>query len=304
MTPEERTWAAALDAYRQFIMVEKGLSAHSCESYLHDVARCAAYFEACGMPGPGQADTEQLRAFLRYLTEECFLGSRSLARNLSALRSFFGWLLAEEWIAADPSEHIDLPKLGRYLPQALSAGEIQQMLDTWGGEAPSALRNKALIEVLYSSGLRVSELTQLRLSHVYAEEGVLKVLGKGSKERFTPIGEPALAALARYLAEVRARQAVQRKAADIVFLNARGGPLSRVSVYTIVREAALKAGLAQEVSPHTLRHSFATHLIEGGADLRAVQEMLGHASITTTEIYLHLDRRHLREVYAKYHPRS
>ncbi|TAE50368.1 MAG: tyrosine recombinase [Bacteroidetes bacterium] len=295
------TWNQSLEEYRKYLAIERGLATLSREAYLHDIARLADYArENPQMALPEQVMLADLRTFLQWLAEKCLLGERSLARNVSAIRSFFRFLSTDQLIPLDPAELLDTPRFGRSLPEVLSAEEVESLIRAVP-PGKSLLRNRAIIEVLYSSGLRVSELVNLSLSRIYKADEILRIKGKGSKERLVPIGQPALAALEAYLAE--ARPAPKKGFEDAVFLNAKGSRLSRISVFTIIKQAALAAGIDREVSPHTLRHSFATHLIEGGADLRAVQEMLGHVSITTTELYLHVEREYLREVFHRFHPR-
>jgi integrase/recombinase XerD len=223
-----------------------------------------------------------------------------LARNFAAIRSLHGFLVRELLLETDITEQLATPKFLQYLPTVLAVAEIESILDAFPADTALNLRNRAILEVLYGCGLRVSELVGLAWRNIYAEEGFIQVRGKGSKERLIPIGEPALEAIAHYRP---LRAAPKAGSEDIVFLNKNGGTLSRQMVFLVVKEACMRAGIIKNVSPHTFRHSFATHLIEGGADLRAVQEMLGHESITTTEIYLHTDREYLREVLAMYHPR-
>ncbi len=232
------------------------------------------------------------------------LSPYSQARMVSGLKSFFKFLVYEEVIVKDPSSLLESPKLGRKLPDVLNFPEIESLLNAIDLSKPEGTRNRAMVETLYSSGLRVSELTELKISNVHDDIGFLKVMGKGSKERLVPIGREALKHIKLYLDHVRLHHNVKKGFEDHLFLNKRGGSLSRVMVFIIIKELAIQIGLKKNIGPHTFRHSFATHLIEGGADLRAVQEMLGHESITTTEIYTHLDRDYLKQVITDYHPRS
>lgn len=249
-------------------------------------------------------DTAHLTEFILWLNE-LGLGARSQARLLSALKTFYKYLLTEELIATDPTELLEGPRLARKIPEVLSYEEIQAMLMAIDLSEPHGVRNRAMLETLYASGLRVSELTDLRLSNLFLDIGFIKVIGKGDKERIVPIGEEAIKHLKLYLDGIRRLQPnIHKDAENIVFLNRRGKKLSRIMVFMIVKECAELAGIQKNVSPHTLRHSFATHLIEGGADLRAVQEMLGHESILTTEIYTHLDTDFLRETVLQFHPRN
>ena len=305
MSDAVSSWSEALREYAVYLSIERRVADNSQEAYLRDVSRYADFAQQQqGCAHPGAVTQEDVHQFLVFLTEGCLLSGRSLARNLSSVRSFHRFLYSDNLTPQDPTEQVDLPRFGRKLPDVLSVPEIEALLDAVDLTHPQGLRNRAIVEILYGSGLRVSELTGLRRSAIYVEEGFLRILGKGSKERLVPIGGPALDWLLRYLREVRLAQPAARDSEDTVFLNRRGRPLSRVMVFHIVRDLARAAGLDRDISPHIFRHSFATHLIEGGADLRAVQEMLGHASITTTEIYLHLDREYLREVHALYHPRK
>ena len=299
------TWDQALKEYQLYLTLERSIAENSRIAYRHDVRRYQLYAtEIMDVPGPEQMTLDGLREFLTFLMQECLLGERSLARNISTLRSFHGFLLADGGLAHDPSEKVGLPRFGRKLPVVLSVEEIEALLAAIDPETPQGIRTRAMLEVLYSSGLRVSELTGLALSRLYPEEGFIKIFGKGSKERLVPVGEPALEHLRHYLSAVRSQLHIQKGHEDFAFLNQKGRRLSRISVFTAVKDLAALAGIHKNVSPHTFRHSFATHLIEGGADLRAVQEMLGHESITTTEIYLHMDREYLREIHAEFHPRK
>lgn len=299
------TWHEALKEYQLYLQIERGIATSTLEAYLRDLERYASHMEAVmEKGGPETITRDDLLEFLQYLAEECFLGNRSLARNISAIRSFHSFLLADEFMEHDPSELLELPNFAKKLPTVLSVAEVESLIEAVDMDNPQGLRNRAMIEVLYAGGLRVSELINLALSRLYLEEGFVKILGKGRKERLVPIGQPATEAIRQYVREVRINQAVAAGNEDFLFLNRRGKGLSRVMVFHIVKALVQKADIQKKVSPHTFRHSFATHLIEGGADLRAVQDMLGHESITTTEIYLHMDREYLREVHALYHPRK
>ena len=298
-------WDPAIKEYERYLTVERGMSPHTREAYLRDIQRFSHYGqEILELDSPALIKLDHLREFLTWLVQDCFLGERSLARNQSALRSFYGFLLTDGLTEDDPSLLLESPRFGQKLPTVLSIPEVEALLQAVDTSKPLGIRNRAMLELLYASGLRVSELIGLELSRVYFEEGFLQILGKGRKERLVPTGQPALAWLKRYLSEVRLEQKIQPGHEDIVFLNRRGKKLTRVMVFHIVKALLPLTDIQKNVSPHTFRHSFATHLIEGGADLRAVQEMLGHESITTTEIYLHLDREYLREVFALYHPRK
>ncbi|MCI4671059.1 MAG: site-specific tyrosine recombinase XerD [Bacteroidia bacterium] len=299
------SWDNALKEYEIYLGIEKGLAELSRKAYMRDLARYSFYAEEIlELSSPDQVTLEYLREFVVYLIQDCFLTERSLARNISSIRSFHNFLLRDELVEGDPSSLLELPRLSQKLPVVLNYEEIEKLFSVMDVDTPLGLRNRALLEVLYSCGLRVSELISLQLSRIYRKEGFVQILGKGSKERLVPIGRPALEWIEKYEIEVRNKQKIQPGNEDFVFLNRRGKALSRVMIFNIVKEAALAAGINKNISPHTFRHSFATHLVEGGADLRAIQEMLGHESITTTEIYLHMDTEYLREVFQLYHPRK
>ncbi|AYA38812.1 site-specific tyrosine recombinase XerD [Hymenobacter oligotrophus] len=297
-------WTLCLKQFQGYLRLEKSLSGHSVEAYVRDVDKLRQYLDLSKLPArPDQVTSRIIRDFLAWLGE-LGLTATSQARTLSGLRAFYKFLLIEDLATQDPTDTVDSPKLGRKLPDTLAYEEVVQLLDAIDLSTNEGTRNRAMLEVLYSSGLRVSELIGLRLSNIYVDQGFVRVLGKGSKERLVPIGRDALKHLGFYLEGVRCHLDIQHGSEDIVFLNRRGGGMSRVMVFNIIKDTAAKAGIRKTISPHTFRHSFATHLIEGGADLRAVQEMLGHESITTTEIYTHLDRDYLRQVITAFHPRS
>jgi len=296
-------WKSAKNGFKAFLKIERSLSPHSVEAYLSDVQQLAIFLEESA-PGTNPLNVTQahIQAFIERLNA-LELSARTQSRFLSGLRAFYRYLFIEEAIVQDPMELIDGPKLDRKLPEVLSYDEIQNMIQCIDLSYPHGIRNKAIIETLYACGLRVSELTGLRISHLYRDIGFVKVLGKNDKERLVPIGSQALKHIGYYLdGERRGMTNVQPGNQDILFLNRRGKGLSRVMVFNIVKDLARLAGIKKKVSPHTFRHSFATHLVEGGADLRAVQEMLGHASITTTEIYTHMDTDYLRETILSFHP--
>ena len=298
------TWPVAIKQFQGYLRLEKSLSPNSVEAYVRDITKLQQFLvlEQRHL-GPVQVDTPVLRAFLATL-QGLGLSATSQARTLSGLKAFYSFLIMEDLLKLDPTDTLEAPKTGRHLPDTLSYPEIEQLLAIIDLSTDEGLRARALLEVLYSSGLRVSELCDLRLSNMYPELGFVKVVGKGNKERLVPIGREALKHLNFYLSGVRGHLDIKSGAEDVAFLSQRGRPLSRITVFTTLKKLAEQAGLRKTISPHTLRHSFATHLIEGGADLRAVQEMLGHASITTTEIYTHLDRDYLRQVITEFHPRS
>ena len=298
------SWETYIKGFRNYLKLERSLSENSIQAYLRDVRKLEQFFELKKKSlTPGAVTTQHLKDFLEYLNE-LGMSAYSQARIISGLRGFFNYLLGEELIQTDPSELIEGPRLGRKLPDTLDYHEVEKILSSIDLSAPEGTRNRAMLEVLYSSGLRVSELVGLKRASIYADIGFLRVIGKGNKERLVPIGKEALKYLTLYLEQVRPQQKIQAGSESFVFLNRRGRPLSRVMVFTIIKNLVAKAGIRKTVSPHTFRHSFATHLIEGGADLRAVQEMLGHESITTTEIYTHLDRDYLKQVIREFHPRS
>lgn len=300
-------WDLAIDDFCHYLKLERSLSGNSVEAYRRDVQKLAQFVSMTndGLP-PDQVSADLLRGFLEYITK-MGLGAQSQGRILSGIKSFFKFLVFEGVMENDPTVLIEGPKRGRKLPDTLSFPEIEKILNEIDLSTPEGGRNRAMLEVLYSSGLRVSELVDLRLSNLYADSGFLRVRGKGNKERLVPIGRDALKYIGIYIEKIRGRPPLKAPKSgfeSFVFLNRNGSKLTRVMVFTIIRNLARKTGLKKAISPHTFRHSFATHLIEGGADLRAVQEMLGHESITTTEIYTHLDRDYLRQVIQEFHPRS
>ncbi len=296
-------WASAIAGFKTYLRLERSLSANTVEAYLHDVDKLVQFCDATSGKTPLEVVPEDLKQFLVWANELGMLPSTQ-ARVLSGLKAFFKFLVLEENLKTDPSALLETPRLSRKLPDTLSIIEINNLIDAIDLSKPEGMRNKAMLEVLYGCGLRVSELVGLLRSNLFTEIEFIKVTGKGNKERLVPIGSEAVKYLKIYLEEVRVHVPVKIGKEDFVFLNRRGTPLSRVMIFMIIKALAAKTGLKKTISPHTFRHSFATHLIEGGADLRAVQEMLGHESITTTEIYTHLDRDFLRSTIIQYHPRS
>lgn len=294
--------AAYIREYSTYLRLERGLSGNSIKAYINDVNKLLQFLEAAGKL-PAKATHQDLIDFITWLNELGMLPN-SQARVISGLKSYFGFLCLEELVENDPTSLLELPKVSRKLPDVLSIVEIDQLLLAIDLSKPEGVRSKAIIEVLYGCGLRVSELISLRISDIHADANYILVEGKGSKQRIIPIGSVALKHLTIYLNEVRNKQKIKPGMEDYVFLNKFGSTLSRISVFTMIKSLAEKASLQKSISPHTFRHSFATHLIEGGADLRAVQAMLGHVSITTTEIYTHLDREYLHSVIRSYHPRN
>lgn len=297
-------WQPHIKGFRNYLKLERSLSANSLEAYGRDVIKLSQYLELSGISlPPSEIKAVHLKGFLEYLNE-LGLSAHSQARIISGLRAFFRYLIAEELGDHDPTELIEGPRLGRKLPDTLDYPEIEKILSVIDLSKPEGMRNRAMLETLYSSGLRVSELVGLRIDQLYFDIGFLRVIGKGNKERLVPIGKEAMKFVKLYLEGVRVHLTPKKDSESIVFLNRRGGKMSRVMVFLVIRDLVERAGIRKTVSPHTFRHSFATHLIEGGADLRAVQEMLGHESITTTEIYTHLDRDYLKQVIREFHPRS
>lgn len=297
-------WQGRLDQFRTYLLLERSLSEHTVEAYLADVGKLALFLEQEQIEAaPEQLQEGILSDFLQWLCG-LGLGESSQARILSGLRAFYKYLLMEELIQLDPTEVLEGPRLRRKIPEVLTVEEIQRMLESIDLSHPQGHRNRAMLEVLYACGLRVSELVRLRISHLFLEVGFIKVLGKNNKERLVPIGGEAVKYIEYYRKYDRTRIHIQRGEEDFLFLNRRGRRLTRVMIFHIVRAAARDADIEKTVSPHTFRHSFATHLVEGGADLKAVQDMLGHESITTTEIYTHLNMGYLRETLMRFHPRG
>lgn len=297
-------WQQWLHGFENHLRLERSLSPHSVRAYLHDLKKLISWFEDQGTETTPQAiNRTQLSEFVRRIGSSG-IGPRSQARIISGLRAFFQYLLTEDIIAANPAKDLDLPRLNRKLPEVLSVDEIDKLIMAIDVSTPDGQRNKAIIETLYGSGLRVSELVNMKVSDIQVELEFIMVTGKGNKQRLVPVGKEALKNIQVYKTLVRPALHIQKGSEDILFLNRFGMKLSREMIFMIVKQLAKAAGIQKNVSPHTLRHCFATHLIEGGADLRAVQEMLGHESITTTEIYTHLDREYLRENLLSFHPRS
>jgi len=288
--------------FKAYLKLELGLSENSIEAYLNDVAKLSSFATEVSKD-LNQLSLEDLFSFMKWLTE-LGLAERSQARIVSGVKAYYNYLVLERLIDASPAELLEVPKLTRKLPEVLEHNEIESMLETMDMSRPSAQRNRAIIEVIYSCGLRVSELIGLKINDIDYLEQLVLVTGKGNKQRLIPIGSEALKHTQLYLNHIRNQQAESKSGAGILFLNNRGGALSRVYVFKLIKRLAAEAGIRKNVSPHTLRHSFATSLVEAGADLRAVQQMLGHKSITTTEIYTHLDRTYLKDVLKQYHPRS
>ena len=295
-------WEAYKKGYKAYLRLEKSLSDHSVEAYLHDVTKLTQYLLSVNQEkNPAALTLKDLQAFVKWIGE-LGMGATTQARIISGIRSFYKYLLTEQLITIDPSTLLEAPKTRRKLPDTLSFEEIELLIGAIDLSSPEGTRNKAILETMYSCGLRVSELVGLKISCLYLDIGFIRVIGKGDKERLVPIGTDAIKCIKIYKDTVRSHQMVSEKNQDILFLNRRGNALSRVMIFYIIKSLATAAGITKVISPHTFRHSFATHLVEGGADLRAVQEMLGHESITTTEIYTHLNRDFLRDTLQQFHP--
>jgi integrase/recombinase XerD len=297
-------WKSYIHGYQSYLRLEKSLSLNSIEAYLHDIEKLTQFLEhTSNQAGPGEVSLRDLQDFLRWISE-LGMTATSQARIVSGLKGFYKYLLLENIIRKDPTELLESPRTVRKLPVFLTIPEINALVAAIDLSTREGKRNKAILEVMYGCGLRVTELVNLKITNLYFNDGFIKVVGKGNKERLIPIGVTAQNEIVHYLKEIRPGIQVRSGNDDIVFLNRRGSKLSRVTIFTIIKNLAIIAGIKKTISPHTFRHSFATHLVEGGADLRAVQEMLGHESITTTEIYTHLDREYLRSTIIQFHPRS
>ncbi len=291
-----------VEEFRDYLSLESGRSANTVEAYTRDLRRLADFAISRGIREPNRVTRHLLRDFV-YLLKDLGLSSATIRRQVSAVRTYFGFLLGEGLVKDDPSDRMETPRRGRVLPETLSVRDIEALLSAPDIEQPLAWRDRALLELGYGAGLRVSELSGLGLADLLLSENLVRVFGKGAKERLVPIGRSVIGAVSVYLHTVRP-ELDRGKSAGRLLLNARGEPLSRVGAWGVVKRAAERAGIRKRVTPHTLRHSFATHLLEGGADLRAVQEMLGHADLSTTQIYTHVDREYLRSVHKQFHPRA
>lgn len=297
-------WQSYIKHFKNYLRLERSFSDNSIQAYIRDMEKLVEYLELSQTNvGPKEVKEEHLLAFLKYVSE-LGLAAHTQARMLSGIKAFYRYMMLENEIQEDPTELIDAPRLPRKLPDVLSYEDIEQIINVIDHSTPEGTRNRAIVETLYSTGLRVSELVDLQLTNCQFDIGFIRVLGKGDKMRLVPIGQEAIKYINLYLEHVRRDMPIQKGSEDIVFLNRRGKQLTRVMIFLIIKDAAEKAGVHKKVSPHTFRHSFATHLVEGGASLRAVQEMLGHESITTTEIYTHLDREYLRQIITEFHPRG
>lgn len=295
-------WEAYKKGYKAYLQLEKSLSENSVEAYIRDVDKLTDYLQSSNqLKAPDELSLKDLQQFVKWIAELGMTAS-SQARIISGLRGFYKYCLLESIAIKDPTTLLEVPKLKRALPDVLSYEEIENIIGQIDLSKPEGGRNKAILETMYSCGLRVSEVVNLRISCLYLDVGFIRVIGKGDKERLVPIGSSATKYITIYKEEIRKHITIKPGNEDILFLNRRGTLLSRVMIFLLIKDLAFKAGIKKNISPHTFRHSFATHLVEGGADLRAVQEMLGHESITTTEIYTHLDREYLRRTLEKYHP--
>jgi integrase/recombinase XerD len=298
-------WNSCINGFKIYGMLERSFSGNSVEAYIHDIEKLRSFLDVSEIEiDPSLINQEDISSFLAYL-HDLGIGASSQARILSGIRAFFKYLLLEELITNDPTELIAGPKLAKKMPTILSYEEIMQLFEQIDMSDPLGHRNRAMLETLYACGLRVSELTGLKLSNFFPDIGYIKVIGKNNKERIVPIGPDAIKHIEFYIQHTRKQQNnIQKGHEDMLFLNRRGKALTRVMIFTIIKDLAEKSGLEKNISPHTFRHSFATHLVEGGANLRAVQDMLGHESITTTEIYTHLDQSYLKETLLSFHPRN
>ncbi|MFB6306615.1 MAG: site-specific tyrosine recombinase XerD [Flavobacteriales bacterium] len=297
-------WETAIKGYRSYLKLERSMSENTINSYIRDIHKLQQYAESKGGGlSVKNVKTEDLQGLLKW-ANELGMNASSQSRLISGVRGFYNYLVLENEVDENPAELLDLPRHSRKLPDTLSYEEINGLIAQIDLSSNEGERNRAIIETLYSSGLRVSELIALKISDLYLKDGFIRIVGKGNRERLVPIGSMAAKYIQTYKDRVRVHQNIEKEYEDTLFLNRRGKGLSRVMIFNIIKDLASKAGINKKISPHTLRHSFATHLVEGGADLRAVQEMLGHASITTTEIYTHLDRSYLRSELMSYHPRA
>ena len=295
-------WDIYKKGFKAFLQLEKSLSVHSVEAYLRDIDKFAQYlYDEVGAIGPAEVSLKHLQSFIQTIGK-LEMAPSSQARIISGIKSFFKYCLLEQIITVNPTTLLPTPKIQRKLPDVLSFEEIEQLINAIDLSKPEGGRNKAILEVMYSSGLRVTEAINLKISSLYLDVGFIRVIGKGDKERLVPIGSDAIKYIKLYKETMRVHQTPAKDCDDILFLNNRGKALSRVMIFYIIKDLIQKTGIQKTISPHSFRHSFATHLVEGGADLRAVQEMLGHESITTTEIYTHINREYLRDTLERFHP--
>jgi len=297
------TWKNAIKDYQYFLKIERGLSENSISAYSQDILKLTKFLNEKELAiSPDKITSDILERFVYSNAKS--IAPRSQARMISGLRNFFDYLIFEDYRKENPTDLLEAPKIGRKLPDTLSENEINEIISQIDLSKPEGVRNRAMIETLYSCGLRVTEMIQLKISDLFFEEGFIRVIGKGNKQRFVPINSYMIKLIENYKNLIRSGIKIQKGHEDTIFLNRRGKQISRNMVFMILKDLTEKAGIHKTVSPHTLRHSFATHLLENGADLRAIQQMLGHESITTTEIYMHLDKSHLKQVVEKYHPRK
>jgi integrase/recombinase XerD len=297
-------WDDSIKGFEEYLRLEKGLSGNSINAYINDITKLLEFIKT-NFKGitPQKVRLNHLKSFIEFLNEKG-VSPRTQARTISGIKSYFKFLLIEESINSDPTSLLEAPRIGRKLPDVLSLEEIDSLINAIDVEKPEGQRNRAILETLYSCGLRVSELVSLKISDLFLEQGYVKIKGKGEKERLVPISPRAIAEIKKYVETYRKTLKIASNAKDILFLNRRGQMLSRVMIFTVIKNLAEAINLNKKISPHTFRHSFATHLIEGGADLRSVQEMLGHESILTTEIYTHLNKEYLKDTINRFHPRS
>ena len=296
------SWDLWIKGFLSYLKIEKGLSENSCLAYQQDVLKLKDFSAPLNL-NADQLNYDNLKEFIALLYD-LGLSARTQARIISGIKQFFGYLMLEQAITQDPSELLEQPKIGRKLPEVLSLDEIDALMNAIDVSKPEGHRNRAIIETLYSCGIRVSELVNLKRSDLFFEEGFIRVIGKGNKERLVPVSPSVEKEISWYVEHQRCHLSIEKRDEQIVFLNRRGKRLTRVMIFTIIKQLSERIGLSKNISPHTFRHSFATHLLEGGANLRAIQEMLGHESITTTEIYTHMDQRFLRDAILTYHPRN
>ncbi len=295
-------WENYKRGYKAYLQLERSLSDNSVQAYLRDIEKLTEFLQlASNLKTPAELDLKDLQHFIRYIND-LGMTATSQSRIISGIRSFYRYCAIENIVTKDPSLLLEAPRTKRTLPDVLTFEEIESIINSIDLSTPEGGRNKAILEVLYSCGLRVTELVNLQLSNLYLDVGFIRVIGKGDKERLVPIGQSAIKFITIYKNEIRVHVPIKKGQEDILFLNRRGSKLTRVMIFLLLKDLVKKAGISKKISPHTFRHSFATHLVEGGADLRAVQEMLGHESITTTEIYTHIDREYLRDTLQKFHP--
>lgn len=300
----KKGWPHHIKGFKAFLSIEKSLSKNSVDAYIHDINKLLQYFEIIGkVPEPNLVSQNDLSGFIQWINE-LGVSSRSQARMISGIKAFFKYLMIDDFIQTDPTQLLESPVIGRKLPEFLTIEEINEIIALIDLSKPEGQRNKAILETLYGCGLRVSELVNLKITNLYLKQEFIKVTGKGNKERLVPIGRTAIKAIEAYFIDRNHLKNIEKKDENILFLSRNGRQLSRIMIFHIIKGLVEKSSIDKTISPHTFRHSFASHLIEGGADLRAVQEMLGHESITTTEIYTHLDRDYLRSAIIEFHPRS